>query len=963
MIRIGLRDARAHMGRFIMSIIAIMLGVSFVVGSFCFRDMLNNQVSQMMATNADADVYVRGATEQHNDKSIGTDSSSSSDSGASSSLTGNTSTTYNSINPNLAQTLSKIPGVAAASPSYMVSGLVLVGANGNAVASMGAPTLGIGVGPGNEWRSSTLTKGHWAEADNQIALTNEALDKSGLTVGDETTVVFGDGPHKVKVVGAFNTASSQAGATIIAIDPALAKSLSEQSTGKSNEVSQIGVYGSKTTPLDEQQQQQLADRINRDLPKSADAHAVTGDSVRDETTKSVQDQMGFVQPLILIFAIIALFVGSFIIANTFSMIVHDSMRGYALLRSVGASPLQIFMTVIIQALVLGLVGSVLGIALGWGMVRLIVAGLNAAGMPLTGAVNPSLTDMIVGLVVGLVVTIVGAAWPARTAALAPPIQAMNATVNPEKPVRARAIIGAVMTVLGACCWAFTWRLVNVDDPTPWKAVNDMTVGWPLGVGAALVVLGVIVMAPALVSPAQAVLGWIPSHLFPVTGRLATRNISRAKRRTANTATALFVGVAIVGCLAVVASSAKASVNSLVDTGFKGDFVAMNAANGQLTDEQVKAMEDVKGIDTAVPVSAVMGVTYNDSDPSLVMASDPSLFTKIFSPDTGDDEQQGDPVAALRDGDLVIGAQVAKNQDWKLGQTVTVRAKQVTVDEQATRQAQAQYQQHVQDQIMQVQQEAQRLAAQGDLQQAQAKAEEAQKIAEDAKHVDPMTLVKTRTDTVTKKLKIGAIITNSIYRTMAFVNNKIADELGTPQTHMTMVLYMIADKGADVASVQRKLQDAVKPYYVVNIMNRDEFKSTMATMINSILIILYALLALSIVIAIFGIVNTLALSVAERTKEIGLLRAIGTSNGQVRGMLGIEAAIISVFGTLLGIIVGVSAGMVIRSTYANNGLTQLAIPWGELGVFLVLSIVVGLVASISPAHHALKQPVLDAVASE
>ena len=196
-----------------------------------------------------------------------------------------------------------------------------------------------------------------------------------------------------------------------------------------------------------------------------------------------------------------------------------------------------------------------------------------------------------------------------------------------------------------------------------------------------------------------------------------------------------------------------------------------------------------------------------------------------------------------------------------------------------------------------------------------------------------------------------------------VNDDLGDQLGTKQTMFTMQMYLVAKPGENLDKLEQRIKKAVKPYYVISVMNRDEYKSTIGSMVDQILLVLYALLALSIVIAIFGIVNTLALSVSERTKEIGLLRAIGTSRGQVRGMLGIEAAIIAVFGTVMGMVVGVAAGAVIRAVYEADGLSVLSIPWDQLGVFLVLSILVGLVASVSPASRALKQPVLDAVASE
>ena len=237
------------------------------------------------------------------------------------------------------------------------------------------------------------------------------------------------------------------------------------------------------------------------------------------------------------------------------------------------------------------------------------------------------------------------------------------------------------------------------------------------------------------------------------------------------------------------------------------------------------------------------------------------------------------------------------------------------------------------------------------------------IKSDAKNVDPKTLVKTKKVTTGKTLTIGAIVSNSVYRDFAIVNDDLAEQIGNKQTMFVMQAFVTDKRGADTAQVKKALKKTIKKYYTIVVFDRDEYKSTMSSMIDQMLMVLYALLALSIIIAIFGIVNTLALSVSERTKEIGLLRAIGTSRGQVRGMLGIEAAIISVFGTVLGLVVGVAAGVVIRAVYASEGLETLAIPWLQLLVFLLLSIVVGLVSSISPASRALKQPVLDAVASE
>ena len=952
MIKIGLRDARAHFGRFVMSIIAIALGVSFVVGSFCFREMMNNQVSDMMGTSADHDVYVRGSKEVKSDSS-GLMAASSS------------SKTYNTINVDLASTIGDVKGVKSAEVVYSVSGAVLVGKDGAAVSTMGAPTLAVGFGKDVPWRSATFTSGTYPTSDDEIALHSFAAEKANLKVGDKTKVVYPDGPKDVTVTGIFDLDSSLAGAIIIDIPPSLAKTYATQQSDDPDKTDQIGIYGNLKTPLDEQAQQELVDRINKALPAGSKAHAITGNQLRDESTQSAQEALGFVQPLILIFAVIALFVGSFIIANTFSMIVRESMRGYAVLRSIGASPAQVFTTVIVQAIVLGVVGSGIGIGLGWGMVKGIVAMMGQMGTPMTGSSNPSVSDMLVGLAVGLIVTLIGAALPASRAAMAPPIQAMNETVNPEKPVLTRGIIGTTMIVVGALTWAWTCRIAVADgDPTLIGWLNDFAswtgTGWPLGVGAALIVIGVIVAGPAWVSPAGAVLGWIPAHVFQVTGRLATRNLSRQKRRTSNTAAALFVGVAIVSCLSVVATSAKASVNDIVDTGLKADFSISSAASGQIPDNAVEAIKGVDGLKSVSSNRMIFGAKYDGKQvKGMTFAAQDSLFTDVFAPEI----IAGDANKALRGGELVVGEDIADDQGWKVGDTVKVSTENTTVDEEATAQAQADYQTQVQAQIQSLTEEAQKLALAGDAAGAQAKSDEIQQVTQQAQNVDPATLVKTKQVTVTKKLKVGAIISNSVYRLCVFVNDDLGDQLGTKQTMFTMQMYLVAKPGENLDKLEQRIKKAVKPYYVISVMNRDEYKSTMGSMVDQILLVLYALLALSIVIAIFGIVNTLALSVSERTKEIGLLRAIGTSRGQVRGMLGIEASIIAVFGTVMGMVVGVAAGAVIRAVYEADGLSVLSIPWDQLGVFLVLSILVGLIASVSPASRALKQPVLDAVASE
>lgn len=927
-----------------MSIIAIALGVSFVVGSFCFREMLNDQVSQMMGSNSDADVYVRGATEQKKD---GEDSF------------GSYNSTYNEISTDIIPDIEKVDGVVSADATHQLSNAVLLDHNGDAMATIGAPTLVIGFDEHDPWRSAHFVSGGYPQTDGEIALLQDTADKAGLKTGDKAKLIVDGEAREMTVSGVFTTDSSQLGAILILARPGFVEHTLQQENEDTSSVQFIGVYGNKTTPLDEAAQQQLADRINRELPKSADAHAVTGDSVRDDATKSIQDQLGFIQPLILIFAAIALFVGAFIIANTFTMIVRESMRGYALLRSVGASPLQVFASVLVQAVILGLVGSGIGVLLGWGLLELIAKGMSNSGMPLSGSPAPSASDVVIGLIVGVVVTIVGATLPAKTAATAPPIQAMNETVNPEKPVKARGWIGIVMVAVGAAWWVLCY--LDAAKRVDWQWLRDLGSGWTLGLGAAFVVIGAIVCAPAFVTPAAAVLGWIPQKLFPVTGKLATRNIGRAKRRTANTAAALFIGVAIVSCLGVVASSMKTSVSDLVDNNVNADYVAMTASMTQpISTKAVDEIEKTEGVGAVSAIYMLPTVkATNAGDDVMTAAIRSDLLTKLAPIE----QQEGDAAKAIDAGEAAVGRTVADDEHFKVGDTVDLESENVVVDEQATKQASEAYQRQITEQATALQQEAQRLAASGDVTGAQAKAKEAESVVKQAQNVDPKQFVKTKTETKTEKVRIGAIIDDSLYADSIFVSLPTAEKVTGKDMMMVTQMYVQAKPGANVEQLGKDLKKTVKPFYTISVLTRDEFKSSMSSMINSMLSIIYALLALSIIIAIFGIVNTLALNVSERTKEIGLLRAIGTSNGQVRGMLAIEAVILSVFGTLVGIVVGVAAGVVIRIAYESQGMTTLAIPWDQLALFLVVAILVGLIASISPARRALKQPVLNAVASE
>lgn len=921
-VTIGVRDARAHASRFVMSIVAIALGVAFVLGSFCFRGLLDGQVRKMTSTNADGDVYVQGlVTEDSDDSSASADSAASSAASAtaSSSSSDDDTDSRNNIDVSLVDTIAAVDGVQTAVPARSLDGVVLVNSDGVAASSM-TGTSANAMSEEYRWRSAHFVQGGYPRGEHEVALSNDTASSAGLTYGSQTKIVYPSaGVQDVTVTGIFDLDDSQAGALVLGLDPDVVICELQAQGTSTDTIPRIKVYGSANggAALTEKQQQDLADAINTALPVDSQATAVTGQSHRDELNKSYSKQLGFIQPLILIFAVLALFVGSFIIANTFTMIVRDSMRGYALLRSIGVSPGQVFATVIIQALLLGLVGSGIGVVLGWGIVEAIVAILAAQGTPFTASAAPTVPIILLAFAVGIAVSLLGATLPARRAALAPPIQAMNETTNPEPPVTRRAIGGIVLALLGGLCWWFALAIAHTSDtaagPTPWPALNGIGVGWPLGVGAGLLVVGVIMLAPALVRPFGAVLGWLPAHAFRVTGRLAVRNLSRQKRRTANTAAALFVALAIVGCIGVVTSSVKASVSDIVDNNLQADYVlsanSVRIPNAAL--DQVRQLPDVADVETT---SVAMGVKVSGvPDPMPVFVTDRGFADTVIAPDSW----EGDFYGTLDDSTrVVVGETTASKYGWHVGDTIELTSDDVTM-----------------------------AAAEA----AQQQAQQAQQAARQS----------SRTATYT----IGAITKGTPWSTGIWANPAQADELGESNALVTPSAFVTLRDGTDADAARDDLENIVRPYYTISVMSHDEYKSATSSMVDQVMLGMYALLALSLVIAIFGIVNTLMLSISERTREIGVLRAIGTSDGQVRGMIAIESTLISIMGTVLGLVAGVAAGAEIRGCYSTMGMSVLSIPWRQLALFLVCSVLVGILASLAPARRALKIPVLDAVASE
>ena len=495
--------------------------------------------------------------------------------------------------------LEAVDGVAAALPDAQ-GPLVLVGADGTAVQSTQAPSFGFAYDPRD--RAVDVVGGRRPESADEIAVESATLRASGLQIGDATSVVIGGEVRPVTVVGEIGLGSALAGATVVFLDAATAQA----AFAPDGTVATISVLAD-----DGLTEQQLVDRIAPVVAASSTpAEAVTGDRVREQATENILSILGFITTFLLVFAGISLFVGGFIIANTFSMWVRQRTRELALLRAVGASPLQVFSSIVLQAAIVGVVGAVLGVAGGLGLVVVLRQVLGAVGMQLTGRVPLDGFTLAVSVLVGTLVSVLAAALPARRAALVPPVEALRDEVAlPERSLSRRAVAGAGTALLGVA--ALVTALLN---PT----ADDADV--LLGCGAGAVVLGVLAASPVLAR------GFLRAVSVPVArwrpvGPLARGNVTRNPRRTANTAGALMIGMALVGAAAVIAATTQASTSAIVAREATTDYILRGPAQGTVPAQavaDVRALPGVRAADTFATASVLV-----DGTPLAVTGIDPT----------------------------------------------------------------------------------------------------------------------------------------------------------------------------------------------------------------------------------------------------------------------------------------------------------------------------------------------------
>ena len=861
--RVAWRSVRAHAKQFFLTTFAVMLGVAFLSGTLALRASMSETFSKLTSSTITSDLYVQGPKIATDDGKGGGSSSSS--------------LQTQPIDGSLAEQIKRVDGVEAANPGAQMTG-VLVGANDTPVSSMGAPTLFLPLydeEPGLTW-----AQGHRPQGEGEIALESGALKNSGLKVGDKTHIVIQGQPTEVTVVGEFHFESSMASATVVGMDPDWLLPMA----APDGRVSGISI--------------DLADGASVDTVKSEITKVVPdGTQVKTraelikEQNKTIESQLGFIQVFLLVFVVVAMFVGSFIIMNSFAMSVRQRVKEFALLRAVGASPGSVFGIVFLQAVVIGLVGSALGVAAGAGLLAGLSALLNAAGTPLLESTGLTTPIIVISLVVGLAVTIVGALLPAREAALTHPVEAMRGVSGSrEKSLILRTILGGLLLAAGAAAVAAAW--VN-EDLEQRKLI--------MGLGAGGVILGLLIVSPTLARPVVAVLG-LPFRVLRPSGRLAVRNIIHNPRRTANTSGALMVGMALVCAGATLAASFNASTADELDRSLKADLLiqpaTMGNASTQLSSEKAKDLAAIDGVkETSSYTLYVNAATKPDGSQKPTATSlviDPATYSRSYDIRVTS--------GSLSDLDATHVA-VNKNENLKMGDKVTLAGPNGSVE-----------------------------ATVGAV-------------------VDPKGIGGTYFYSPEVAAAVGSW-------TSPGTSTDPAHVLDTP-----LGMLLTLEDGANLDTVRHKAEDIVADTYQYSVNDANQLSDKVGQRINQMLAVLYGLLGLSIVIAILGIVNTLVLSVSERTREIGLMRAVGLGKAQLSGEIITESVLTALYGTVLGGATGVVLAAALKKILEDQGLTSLSIPWSQMVGMLVLSVVVGVLAALWPALRASRIPVLDAIATE
>jgi putative ABC transport system permease protein len=846
MTKVALRGLMDHKGRLFSTLLAVALGVAFVAGVLMLTDTMNKSFDDLFATAYEGtDAVVR--SDDTIDDEFGGEIRSRLDASVLDDARGA---------PDVAEAEGFVQGYAR-----------IIDKDGDPVGdpAMGPPTFGGNWSEVDQLNGFTLDEGRAPESDGEVVIDRGSANDTDYQVGDQVPIQTGAASEDFELVGIarFGNADSPGGATYALWTTEEAQRL----VGEPGKFDSIGVVADQGVS-----QTEVARSVEDQLSADGDSglEVLTGKEITEESQSDLKDQLSFITIFLLVFAVIAVVVGTFVIYNSFSIIVAQRGREMALMRAVGASRRQVRRSVFVEALAIGILGSIIGFLLGLGVASVLVSLFDLPG---SLVVRPNAA--IIALVVGVVVTLVSAMVPAWRASRVPPVAAMrDLAIETGGQSRLRMILGLVATVGGV-----------VLVVTGANAHSAAVVG--LGVGLAFI--GLLLLGPILARPFSGGIGAPIGRVRGVTGDLAKENAGRNPKRTAATAQALMIGVGIVSFFLVVNASLRASIDAFLDDSFTGDFVIDSGSFGAvgLPTEVGDRVSEVPGVADVVPVR--FSPARVEGDDTAVVGTSPGAFDLL-----GLRLQDGS--SSLAPGTILLTADKAKDLGVGVGDEVGVE------------------------------------------------------FVNSGSHTYTVGGIY---DTEQEGADIGDFVLGL---------DDYDEAVGAADVTDSSVFVQL-DPGVSVDEVEPEIEAAVADFPTAEVQSVEEYKDAIGGQFDSILLLMLGLLALALIIALIGIANTIALSVLERTRELGLLRAVGTSRPQLRATIRWESAIIAVFGTLLGLAVGLLGGWGLITALSDEGFTEFRIPWGQIIAVVVIAAAAGIVAALLPAWRASRMNVLDAIHTE
>ncbi|HYQ78958.1 MAG TPA: FtsX-like permease family protein [Solirubrobacterales bacterium] len=852
MTSLGLKSLWARKVRALLTAFAVFLGVAFVAGSFVLTDTIFAAFDEIFSESLKGTSVVVSAENPVKQES------------------GEIPTLSASLLPRVVRT----PGVREAAGAIFTPG-AFFNAENEKIGNKFAPKFISSTQPG-QLESLTYVDGHRPRGPTEASIDKAAADAADLKIGEKIKLIGQGNLESFRLVGLTQLGSASFGGASIA---QVTLPVAQRLTHKRGRFDQISVAADDGVSAEA-----LKRRIAERMP--AGIRVETAAENADRASEEIRDNLGFLRIFLLVFGFIAVFVGSFLIFNTFSITVAQRVSEFGMLRTLGASRPQILTAVIVEAVAIGLIGALIGIPGGFLIAKAINALFESFGidLPTTSLVLESRT-VVVALLVGVLVTLVSSLVPALRSTRVPPIAALH-SFQPT-PTRRRRLVYLALSILLAVA-GLGMVLLGLFGSGGAGARAGL-----MGGGAVAVVFAVSLFSPRLVPPLASVAGWPLERLRRLTGRLARENAERNPSRTAVTAAALMIGVTLVAFVTVFAAGLKSTVAQVVDENFAGGLVIQNTDGfSPIPNATAAAAEKVPGVELVA--------TIRGAEAKVLERGGLGSTTRVNapSPDIGRtvniEWKQGGPAALrnLTDSEAIVSDDFASSHDLGLGDRF------------------------------------------GLLTQALA---------------HPSFRVVGEFDS--KLGVLGNVLVTQ--RVMARDFDQTQD----------LTDFVKLEDGADAARVQALLTKGVETAFpVAEVLNQEELKESREEQINGLVMLVYALLAFAVLISLFGIANTLALSIHERTRELGMLRAIGMSRRQVRTMIRYEAVITALIGGILGLVLGLIFASLIAQPLKDEGFT-LSYPVGSLILLMVLAGLAGVLAAILPARRASRLDVLQSLQYE